>query len=396
MEPTLRARDVVLVQRIGRAPRLGEVISVAGSAHRVIAVDLWGGYWHCGDNSQTPSGRRSPELTTDLVVDVLRDGRWLGAPPRLLSWSILQPERILRQSARLGFRALRRQHLASVLLHGLHTTVVDSLIPWVERLGLMGVSAQPPKGLATRLTAVVKTFERPQAVARLIASLRAIAPGLPVVVVDDSEHPVDIPGVTQLRLPYDSGIGVGRNAGVRAVKTPYLLMLDDDLVMSAATDLGRAVRFLDQHRQADLVGGRWLTLPRCRWEGDLVAEGSATCVGAIDELPVVTKTANFFVARTSVVRTVGWDEALKRVEHADFFIRARGRLTAVYDAGLACYHCPTPFLRRYQAKRSDTRFDLALLAWKQQHGSGGAQSMLVPSRRRRKQRARRKPRRLKV
>lgn len=396
MEPCLKAGDVVLLQRVNRPPQLGEVICVAGSAHRVIAVDPWGGYWHCGDNSGNPSGRRSPESATELVVDVLRDGCWLGAPPRLRSWSVLQPARIVRQSARLGFQALRQQRLASVILQGLHTTVVDALIPWAERLEMIGVATEPPKGLATRLTAVVKTFERPHAAARLIASLRAIAPDLPVVVVDDSEHPVDLPGVTQRRLPYDSGIAAGRNAGVRAVKTPYLLMLDDDLVMSAGTDLGRAVRFLDQHRQADLVGGRWLTLPRCRWEGDLVAEGSATCVGTIDELPVVTKTANFFVTRTSAVRRVGWDEMLKRVEHADFFIRARGQLTAVYDADLACYHCPTPFLRRYQAKRSDTRFDLAWLACKQQRGLGGMQAMPAPSRRQRTQRARRKPRRLKV
>jgi len=41
------------------------------------------------------------------------------------------------------------------------------------------------------LTVVVKTFQRPDALRRLLASIRRFAPSLPVYVVDDSEQPLE-------------------------------------------------------------------------------------------------------------------------------------------------------------------------------------------------------------
>ena len=82
---------------------------------------------------------------------------------------------------------------------------------------------------------------------------------------------------------------------------------------------------------------------------------------SIDGLPVYDKVANFFVARTERLRLVDWDPALKRMEHADFFTRARGVLTSVHNAELKCLHAGTPFDAAYMAHRRNVTGDVAVL-----------------------------------
>ena len=67
-----------------------------------------------------------------------------------------------------------------------------------------------------QLTALVKTFERPRILRRLVASIKRLYPALRIVVVDDSRVPTRLAGVTTVTLPYDSGIAAGRNAGLCA------------------------------------------------------------------------------------------------------------------------------------------------------------------------------------
>ncbi len=67
----------------------------------------------------------------------------------------------------------------------------------------------------------------------------------------------------------------------------------------------------------------------------------------IDGLKVFEKCANFFVARTDKLREVGWDPQLKRLDHADFYTRAFGRLVTVFDPEIELLHTPTHFDRHY-------------------------------------------------
>jgi hypothetical protein len=65
------------------------------------------------------------------------------------------------------------------------------------------------------VTAVIKTFERPRILRRLVESIGRLYPSLSIVVVDDSRDPVQSPGVRTITMPYDSGVGGGRNKGPR-------------------------------------------------------------------------------------------------------------------------------------------------------------------------------------
>ena len=233
--------------------------------------------------------------------------------------------------------------------------------------------------LDTDLTVVVKTFQRPDAVRRLVASIRRFYPSLAVLVVDDSEEPLDpVPdGVTRYwHLPFDSlGVSAGRNFGIARVETPYTLVCDDDMVFGRRTDLARMLRTV-QTTRFDVVSCRWLDHEPWRgirrgyrrYEGTLeVADGAlvhrlGATRGTIDGLPVFDVVHQFFVAPTEVLRGTPWDERFKVAgEHLALFL-------ALKERGVLCTRLPDVVVHHrpalppaYMPYRSRTAADVALL-----------------------------------
>jgi glycosyltransferase involved in cell wall biosynthesis len=219
-----------------------------------------------------------------------------------------------------------------------------------------------------QVTALTKTFERPAILMRLVRSIQRLYPGLHIIVVDDSQHPEPVTGVQTVIMPYDSGLSCGRREGLRHVVTQYVLLLDDDFVLYRRTNLVAAVHLMEAHRQIDIMGGCVLNLPfytstDYRRGALFPTEATSTMPegSLIGGLPVYDKVANFFLARTERLRAVNWDPTLKQNEHADFFTRAKGVLTTVYNQDLKCLHAPTPFDTRYMEKRGEHLADLAVL-----------------------------------
>ena len=97
-------------------------------------------------------------------------------------------------------------------LIGAETAVASA---WVRRRGRGPVDPG-------NLTLVVKTFERPAVLRRMLASIRRVFSG-PVVVADDSRAPgaPHDPATRVVALPFDTGIGAGRNALLTAVGRTY-------------------------------------------------------------------------------------------------------------------------------------------------------------------------------
>jgi glycosyltransferase involved in cell wall biosynthesis len=244
----------------------------------------------------------------------------------------------------------------------LHTALIAQEL-LLERL-VDAVKSPPPteEPLLGQLTALVKTFERPQILRRLLASIRRLYPTLEVVVVDDSRKPVRLPGVKTIEMPYDSGISAGRNEGLRQVTTKYVLVLDDDVVFLRHTHLARALALMERHPQIDIMGGQLIDLPFYRARTSADAPGAmfptdarpAVPIGSsIGGLTVCAKVPNFFIARRDRLALVPWDPQLKRMEHADFFTRALGVLTTVLNPDVKCLHARTPFDAEYMQRRLD-------------------------------------------
>ena len=214
------------------------------------------------------------------------------------------------------------------------------------------------------ITVVIKTFERPSKLRRLVGSIRRQYPGLTIVVADDSKNPSQLPEVETVVLPFDSGVSAGRNAGLAQVKTDYVLLLDDDYVFYRHTDVLNAFKKLSSNPAIDILAGQEIYLP-LRHSPDysvgvlystdrepLVPQGAL-----IDGLPVLKKVPNFYIGRTEKVREVGWDDSLKRVDHADFFTRAVGVLVCVQDVSFRVLHYPSYFDRRYLGVKRDVEQD---------------------------------------
>ena len=210
------------------------------------------------------------------------------------------------------------------------------------------------------VTAVIKTFQRPRQVRRLVRSIRRVQPDLPILVVDDNETPSPVKGADLLAMPYNSGISAGRNAALEQIDTPFFLLLDDDFVFTRRTAVAPAVEFLLAHPDVDIVGGRVVNMPDfSSHDYSRIVLGVGPGIDAVPVgtplhgLPVYAKVANFFVGRTDTVRAVGWAEDLKVMEHQEFFSRAWGTLTTVYDDGFAVLHARNPFDRASPERREN-------------------------------------------
>ncbi|MBI4777017.1 MAG: glycosyltransferase [Deltaproteobacteria bacterium] len=233
---------------------------------------------------------------------------------------------------------------------------------------LCGIPPSCDETLLQHLTAVVKTFERPHMLKRLIASTERICPSLKIVIADDSRCPSQISGVNVIRLPYDTGISFGRNEALKVVSTKYALIMDDDFIFYRRTDLTSALTHMERNPEIDIMGGAVVDLPLFKTPDfskvalfPTKAEPTRPVGSEIGGFPVCDMVANFFIGRTDRVAHVGWDPRLKKMEHKDFFTRARGILTTVFNAELKCLHARTPFDKAYMMKRNDVDRERKLL-----------------------------------
>ena len=233
---------------------------------------------------------------------------------------------------------------------------------------LSSLAATSGSDVLSDLTVIIKTFERQAALRRLVESITRKYPDLSIIVVDDGRQPAALDGVVTVTMPYDSGVSAERNEGLRNVRTKYFLQLDDDFVFYHHTKLDDALVLMEQFPQIDIMGGEVVNLPRFtstdyRTAALFPTSTSATMPAGsfIGSLPAYDKVANFFIGRTERVRLVAWDPQLKRIDHADFFTRAKGVLTTVYNKNLRILHAQTPFDNSYMAKRNDFSVDQAIL-----------------------------------
>ena len=194
----------------------------------------------------------------------------------------------------------------------------------------------------TDITLLVKTFERPDSLMRLMRSIRRFYPTIQVLIVDDSRCPLQIPGETILQMDFDSGISAGRNAGLKCVQTPFFVLLDDDYEFFEKTSIHKLVAPV-RSGCYDIVCGAWedkvLTdapiVKRLEYDPPHEVRIVGRRVRHDDAAYIDCEIGhNFFAARTETIQGLGgWDPALKIKEHWDFFLRAK-------LAGLKCAVVP--------------------------------------------------------
>lgn len=233
------------------------------------------------------------------------------------------------------------------------------------------------------VTIIFKSFERQKMAKRLYRNIQSYYPGIRVIIADDSLKPLDLQGdsLQVIQLPFNSGLSYGLNRALEKVKTPYVMRMDDDELLTVKTCLGAQVKFLEMHPEVDLVGFCILTAIRCMNPDKEVSRfTSFSMKGAPQPLRishmtqidgnhfVMGKVPNLYVARTDKVRSIGWDENIRMLDHQDFFWRAAGNLVSVIALGTAVFHYHNPFQRHYQKYRQDVDGDRLYIAGKRKQG----------------------------
>ncbi len=192
------------------------------------------------------------------------------------------------------------------------------------------------------VTVLVKTFERPDCLRRLVASIRRYYPRIAIVVVDDSGSRCDpVPRRsrrTSTSRTTRSAPPAAATSGCGMWRRAYVLVCDDDMVFERRTDLGRMLHALES-TSFDVVSCVWLDFdpwkgicrgPR-RFEGTLDVEDGVlvhrlgATRGTVDGLPVFDVVHQFFVAERERLGPDPWDPELNLSEHYELFLTLKER-----------------------------------------------------------------------
>lgn len=218
------------------------------------------------------------------------------------------------------------------------------------------------------VTILIKTFERPDALTRLLRSVRHYYPYVAVVVVDDSRQPCFTIqqaehefNINYLHTSFDIGLAAGRNLGMKHVQTKYVFICDDDCEFTEKTDLQKAVDILEKVSCGDILG---VEAAGVHYHGKFsIAQSdvgttveyfepevwvSTLSIGGALECDFVP---NIFIAKTASLRACPWDESLKMGEHFAFFYTYLGQLKVAYTRDVRINHGGMPRSEFYSQHR---------------------------------------------
>ena len=280
----------------------------------------------------------------------------------------------LKQRVRALYEHVARSPLRAPLyyLENLYFTLRYPLF------GKPKISAAERENVERNVTFIYKSFNRQKLAKRCYKVIKRYYPNARVVVADDSAEPLKIPSLAQgdliLHLPFNSGLSQGLIAALAEVKTPYTMRLDDDELLTPASNIHGQLAFLQKHNEVDLVGLQAKHIrpergaagySRIRMNRSLIIPAGTL----IDGREVVYKTADLFLVRTASYRKVGYDPNIRMTIHQGFFYRAAGQIICVQDTHAFILHCHNHFAKKNYAKyRADYSGDVAYIAKK--HGGG--------------------------
>lgn len=201
------------------------------------------------------------------------------------------------------------------------------------------------------LSIIIKTFNRPNALIKLLESINRFYPNIKILIADDGNDCIspDYQSYAQyFKLPYDVGLSYGRNFLIDKVDTEYLLLLDDDFEFTEKTDINKLYQAIKKNKDLDIIGGLVNNFGNepIYYNNKLVLKDGTLYHyrkqnnGYINNIPLFDIILNFFIARTQSIRKIRWDDDLKVIEHEDFFLRCKGFLKIGYLEEVQINHNP--------------------------------------------------------
>ncbi|XP_070567267.1 beta-1,4 N-acetylgalactosaminyltransferase 1-like [Ptychodera flava] len=229
--------------------------------------------------------------------------------------------------------------------------------------------------IAAKVTVITKTFERYDCLGRFVKNVRKFYPTVPIIIADDSEFPevVDEPNVKHFTMPFRDGCFAGRNLALSQVRTKYLVFADDDFVFTTNTSLELMIEKLeDKDLELDIVSAPIEGLISLDYvfklaldaEQGICAAGVLSSVDAEQrEVPGYPQCIwgemlnNFFMAKTTVLRRIGFDPGFIYAGHEEFWLDAVGKAKSAVcnDVSIGHYRTETekygPYRFQSEARR---------------------------------------------
>lgn len=238
--------------------------------------------------------------------------------------------------------------------------------------GYKNPSAEDVELVVSNVTFMFKSFERQKQANALYHSIRKYYPGARIVIADDSSKPLDIEGENLhiIQMSFNSGLSKGLNLALEEVKTPFMLRMDDDELLTRRSDIARELRFLLVNPEVDIIGIPYIDallfrslersyLPYFQFSMKEAPLPLKIPLGTrIDDSHIVLgKVPNNLLARTESIRKVGWDDNIRMIDHHDFFFRAAGVLVSVISTNSVVFHNHNFFSPNYNRFRNDWKGD---------------------------------------
>ncbi|WP_295895197.1 glycosyltransferase [uncultured Bartonella sp.] len=111
------------------------------------------------------------------------------------------------------------------------------------------------------VSVICATIERPDLITRFVNSIRKNYQNIPIIIGEQSKNPTKLApfykknNVQCLRLPFDCGVAYARNECVKAVKTKFILLCDDDFIFTDETDINIPLEAMNKFPEIGIVTG---------------------------------------------------------------------------------------------------------------------------------------------
>lgn len=245
------------------------------------------------------------------------------------------------------------------------------------------------KKTGLEIAIAIKTFCREGNFFRVIKAIKQNFPyPYRLYIADDGEmsfeketlyQSLESKGHVIIKLPFNGGLSVGRNAILKQVKEDCVLVMDDDIQITDGKAITNMKTILDSDGSIGLVAGMLKNEGSKTWFGNdnysrgirftfangvLTREPTATPIEEVDDIRYrrADQVVNFFLARREIFDEIKWDNRIKiEYEHMDFFLelgKTNWDVVVCFDAVATHLRIDLtdPTWRDYQAYRNTRPF----------------------------------------
>lgn len=205
---------------------------------------------------------------------------------------------------------------------------------------------------------LIPTMSRHDKVFELVTSIRKFY-SFPIIVVDDGResgknlYGTNCVSCSYYWVGYDKGLSYKRNFAVKKSLSKYVVLLDDDMIMTKSVDITEAIKVLE--KQTDVVGFNLDDRKLVPVETRVVNGQISRCQleHSTDRCKKTDYVLNNFIAKRKVLLENKWDEDLKLAEHSVFFLMLKQK-------GIHVKLCEHMLVKHNNKKRSvyqDSKYD---------------------------------------